>query len=78
MLDPERMLASRDGLGCVYECACGTIHVSVGPVDLKFTRESLLEAYEMVGEAISELKPTAAVDACVRHLATDNSQGVSN
>jgi hypothetical protein len=39
MPDAKTILASRDQLGCVYECACGTIHVALGPVELKFTRE---------------------------------------
>jgi len=78
MLDPTKMLASRDRLGCVYECACGTIHVSVGPVDLKFTRESLLETYEMLGDAVKELTPAPAGGASVRHLAIDDSRVLSN
>ncbi len=76
MLDPKKMLASRDRLGCVYACACGTIHVSVGPVDLKFTRESLLETYEMLGDAVRALTPVPAEG--VKHLAVDSSQVLSN
>jgi hypothetical protein len=78
MLDSERMLASRDRLGCVYECSCGTIHVSVGPVDLKFTRESLLETYEMLGDAVRELKSVPAEGSSVRHVGIDSSQVLSN
>ncbi len=53
MLDPRQILASRPGFGCVYECSCGMIHVSVGPVDLKFNRQSFLEACEMLRNAVS-------------------------
>jgi hypothetical protein len=54
--EKESLLASRDGLGRVQECACGTIHVSVGPVDLKFNRESFLQTFEMLRDAVAELK----------------------
>jgi hypothetical protein len=56
----KKMLASRGKFGCVYECGCGTVHVAVGPVDLKFNPESLLETYEMLGEAIEQLKQEMA------------------
>jgi hypothetical protein len=77
MMDPRKMLASRDQFGCVYECACGTIHAAVGPVDLKFTRESLLETYEMLGEAVRQLKPRSEVPP-PKHLAIDSSRLHSN
>lgn len=77
MLDPRTMLASRDRFGCVNECACGTIHVAVGPVDLKFSRESFLEAYEMLREAVEQLKPRSA-EVSPKHLAIDSSQLHSN
>jgi hypothetical protein len=75
-MHPKKKLASRDRLGCVYECACGTIHLSVGPVDLKFSPEGLLETYEMLGEAVEQLKQRMAkagplellrVNASLRH-----------
>lgn len=47
-LDPTKLLALRDCFGCVYGCACGTIHVAVGTVELKFDRRSLLETYKML------------------------------
>jgi hypothetical protein len=78
MLDPRKMLASRDRFGCVYECACGTIHVAVGPVDLKFNRESLLETYEMLGEAVRQLTPHPSEVPPTKHLAIDSSQLHSN
>ncbi len=72
------MLASRDRFGCVYECACGTIHVAVGPVDLKFTRESLLETYEMLSEAVRQLTPRSSEVSPPKHLDIDGSQLHSN
>jgi hypothetical protein len=78
MLEPMKILASRDRVGCVYECACGTIHVAVGPVELKFTRESLLETYEMVREAVERLEPESPEASRSRHLGIDNSQLLSN
>ena len=55
MANQEKLLASRDGLGRVQQCACGTIHVSVGPVELKFTPESFLQTFEMLRDAVSRL-----------------------
>jgi hypothetical protein len=55
MNDSEKVLAARERLGCVYECACGTIHLSVGPVDLKFNRESFLETLELMRAAATKL-----------------------
>lgn len=52
--------------------------MSVGPVDLKFTRESLSETYEMLGEAIRELKPASPEDQPYKHLAIDESHLRSN
>jgi len=78
MSDPNRILASRNGFGCVYECLCGTIHVSVGPVDLKFTRESLSETYEMLDEAIRQLKPASCEAEPYKHIVTDDSRAQSN
>ncbi|MGB6875428.1 MAG: hypothetical protein WBD87_05285 [Candidatus Acidiferrales bacterium] len=78
MLDLRKMLASRDRFGCVYECACGTIHVAVGPVDLKFTRESLLETYEMLGEAVRQLKPRSSEVPPPRHVTIESSPLHSN
>jgi ribosomal protein L1 len=71
MSDPRRMLASREQFGCVYECSCGTIHVTVGPVDLKFTRESLLETYAMLADAVQGLKPVSSGGEPVRHVAIE-------
>jgi hypothetical protein len=74
MPDSKTILASRDQLGCVYECACGTIHLAVGPVDLKFTRESLLATFEMLRDAVEQLKPGSAQDASSEHVAIDSSR----
>ena len=78
MSDLRRILASRNGFGCVYECLCGTIHVSVGPVDLKFSRESLSETYEMLGEAIRQLKPPSCEAQPYKHIDIDESRTRSN
>ena len=73
MLDPRKMLASRDRFGCVYECSCGTIHVAVGPVDLKFTRDSFLEACEMLRDAVAQLEPHSSEGSLPRHVVIDGS-----
>ena len=73
MPESKTILASRDQLGCVYECACGTIHVALGPVELKFTRESLLETFAMLRDAVEKLKFGSAEDASSEHVAIDSS-----
>ena len=78
MTDPKTILASRDRFGCVYECACGTIHLAVGPVDLKFTRESLFETFEMLRDAVAQLKPGSADDSPSRHVAIQSSRSHFN
>jgi hypothetical protein len=45
-------------------------------VDLKFTRESLLETYEMLGEAVRQLKPREVPPP--KHVTIDSSQLHSN
>jgi hypothetical protein len=73
MPDSKTILASRDQLGCVYECACGTIHLALGPVELKFTRESLLETFAMLRDAVEKLKLGSAEDASSERVAIDSS-----
>ena len=74
MTDPRTILASRDRFGCVYECACGTIHLAVGPVDLKFNRESLRATFEMLSDAVERLKLGSAEDPSSEHVAIDSSR----
>ena len=71
MPDSKTILASRHQLGCVYECACGTIHLALGPVELKFTRESLLETFAMLRDAVEKLKLGSAEDPSSEHVAID-------
>jgi hypothetical protein len=59
VLRSGKILASRNDLGCVYECPCGTIHVAVGPVDLKLSPEMFLEAAAMLREAAEHWSPSA-------------------
>lgn len=72
MLNPGKMLASRQGFGCVYECVCGTIHLAVGPVDVKFTRESLMETYEMLREAVDQLEQRSSEVPRTGHVGIEN------
>jgi hypothetical protein len=74
MTYPKTILASRDRFGCVYECACGTIHLAVGPVDLKFTRESLVETFEMLRDAVEKLNPGSTEALPSKHVAIDSSR----
>ena len=52
----NQILASRDSLGYVYRCGCGTIHFAVGPADLKFSPEGFVEFFEMLGEAVARMQ----------------------
>jgi hypothetical protein len=74
----KKVLASHGKFGCVYECGCGTIHVSVGPVDLKFTRASLLEMYAMLAEAAQELEPRSEGEGQTEDIFFDSSQHLAN
>ena len=78
MMDAKNVLASRGRFGCVYQCDCGTVHLAVGPVDLKFNAESLVETYEMLGEAVQELKRRSAGDLGSRQSAIGGPQQHSN
>ncbi len=78
MSGTKKILASHGSFGCVYECSCGTFHVAVGPVDLKFTRASLLETYAMLAEAIQELEPHSPEVAAAEHFTLDTSQSQPN
>lgn len=62
MAQSEKVLASIDGLGLIHECACGTIRVSVGPVELKFTQESFRQTFEMFRDAVGRLDTHSDTD----------------
>jgi hypothetical protein len=72
MSGTKKMLASHGSFGCVYECSCGTFHVAVGPVDLKFTRASLLETYALLAEAVQQLEPDSPEIEEAAHLTLDD------
>lgn len=74
MSDEKRVLAAHNGLGYVFECACGTIHLVLGPMDLRITRERLLDIYQMLGEAIAQLPPLASEETQIEGLAIDGSK----
>ena len=78
MAETMKVLASKEGLGCVYECACGTVHIAVGPVELKFTREGLMETFELMREAVEKLEKDSPETARARHLGIDRSQLLTN
>jgi hypothetical protein len=80
MNDSEKVLAARERLGCVYECGCGTIHLSVGPVDLKFNRESFLETLELMRDAAAKLGRHMSGEGGVlrQHVGIDTSGWHSN
>jgi hypothetical protein len=64
----KKILASNSSSGCVYECSCGTIHIAVGPVDLKFTRANFLEIHAMLSEAVEQMKPSTEIGEAVQLL----------
>lgn len=78
MLGLRKMLASRASFGCVYECACGTIHIALGPVEVKFTRDSLLATFEMLGDALRQLQSRGSQVPSPRHVAINSGQPHSN
>jgi len=67
---PDEVLASHQGLGRVYRCACGTIYVSVGPVELKFSAESFLQTFEMLRAAVDRLNSQSGESVLIEKTAS--------
>lgn len=78
MSNQEKLLSSRDGLGRVQQCACGTIYVSVGPVELKFTRESFLQTFEMLRDAAGRLDSHPGDSEPIEQIALDALRALHN
>jgi hypothetical protein len=78
MPNQEKLLASRNGLGRVQQCACGTIHVSVGPVELKFTRKSFLQTFEMLCDAASQMDKQTNDSEPIEQIALDALRALQN
>lgn len=78
MLRSGKILASRDNFGCVYECPCGTIHVAIGPIDLKLTPETFLEALSLLREAAERQSSSTGKTLPFHRPAQDGSQGRSH
>lgn len=55
-LEPNRILANYEGLGHVYECPCGAIHLVLSAVSLTFSRQSFLQAAQLMTGAARRLE----------------------
>jgi len=49
------ILAMEENFGHVLECACGTVHVNVGPISVALDRNAMRRLHDMLGAAIARL-----------------------
>lgn len=55
MCERKGLLAVEENFGCVAECGCGTLHVTVGPVSVAVDGQALRRLHELLGAAIAKL-----------------------
>jgi hypothetical protein len=55
MCERKGLLAVQDNFGCVAECGCGTLHVTVGPVSVAVDAQALRRLHDMLGAALDKL-----------------------
>lgn len=55
MCERKGLLAVEENFGCVAECGCGTLHVTVGPVSVAVDGQALRRLHELLGAAIHKL-----------------------
>ena len=55
MCDRKGLLAVEENFGCVAECGCGTLHVTVGPVSVAVDAQALRRLHELLGAALDKL-----------------------
>jgi len=55
MCERKGLLAVQDNFGCVAECGCGTLHVTVGPVSVAVDAQALRRLHDLLGAAIDKL-----------------------
>jgi hypothetical protein len=55
MCERKGLLAVEENFGCVAECGCGTLHVTVGPVSVAVDAQALRRLHELLGAAIDKL-----------------------
>ena len=56
MCSAKGLLAVQDNFGHVAECACGTLHVTVGPMSVALDGKALRRLHELLGAAIEKLE----------------------
>jgi hypothetical protein len=56
MCERKGLLAVQDNFGCVAECGCGTLHVTVGPVSVAVDAQALRRLHDLLGAAIDKLE----------------------
>ncbi len=55
MCEKTGLLAVQENFGCVAECDCGTLHVTVGPVSVAIDAQALRRLHDLLGAAIHKL-----------------------
>ena len=51
----KKLLAAEQQFGCVIQCDCGTLHLTVGVVSLGLDREALRRMHLLIGTALKHL-----------------------
>jgi hypothetical protein len=62
MCERKGLLAVEENFGCVAECGCGTLHVTVGPVSVAVDAHALHRLHELLGAAIEKLESAEFVN----------------
>ncbi|HTV56430.1 MAG TPA: hypothetical protein VMI06_16115 [Terriglobia bacterium] len=64
--ESRRVLANCEGLGHVHQCACGAIHLVLGAVSLSFSRQSFIQAAQLMMSAARRLEEPPAARGSIR------------
>lgn len=65
-LEPNKIPANSEGLGHVYECPCGAIHLVLGAVSLTFSRQSFMQVAQLMAGAARRLEQSSAAGGGIR------------
>ena len=66
---PGRRLVARGEAATIEECACGTLHVTLGALTVRLRPEIVASLWETLGEALDvvDRRPTGGATPVARH-----------
>jgi hypothetical protein len=53
-MEKKGLLVNREGVGNIFKCSCGIIHVNLKAISLRFTESAFLEVAGMFKEGASK------------------------